>query len=106
MVKIDSGLGPKIDGSQGIKKNSEKVPEDFQQVGDGFESMFTKMMLEEMRKAAEVPEEDRVIPKGNAEKIYESLLDSEYAQLLSRQGGLGVSKIVVDQLMRDRKGPK
>jgi len=85
------------------KLTTKEIPEDIKKVGDGFEGMFAKMLLDEMRKTTEIPDEERIIPKSNAERIYESMLDSEYAEDIGRQGTMGISKIVVEQLMKTRK---
>ena len=86
------------------KPATDKIPDDIKQVGDGFEGMFAKMLLEEMRKTTETPDEERIIPKSGAERIYESMLDQEYAEKMGKQGSMGISKIVAEQLMNERKG--
>lgn len=92
-----------------ISNNSptrQEVPEKVQEVGDNFESLFVNMMIEKMREAGELSDEDQIIPKTNGERIYQSMLDAEYAKLGAKNGDLGISKVVVEQLMRDQGSKK
>jgi Rod binding domain-containing protein len=67
----------------------------FEDVAEGMEANFTAHMLAEMRKS--VPKET---PDTPAMDYYNSLLDSERAQLMAKsESGLGVKKIILDQIV-------
>jgi Rod binding domain-containing protein len=68
---------------------------EIEKVSKGMERLFLKHMIEQMRKT--VPDSD-LIKKSNGEKIYQGMLDDEYAKLWSRHGGIGLSDIVSKQL--------
>jgi Rod binding domain-containing protein len=59
-----------------------------------FESIFTKMMLKEMRNS--VDKSDSLISGGWAEDIYQDQLDDKYAETMARSAGFGFA----DQLYR------
>lgn len=74
------------------KANPVKPYED---VAEGMEANFTSHMLAEMRKT--IPKEK---PDSTAVNYYNSLLDSERAQLMAQsESGLGVKKIILDQIV-------
>jgi flagellar protein FlgJ len=67
------------------RKKAEKVAEEF-------ESIFLDMMLKSMRKTA-VGEE-----QSNAQSIYTSMLDSEYAKNMSANKSFGIKSLILDWL--------
>jgi flagellar protein FlgJ len=67
------------------RKKAEKVAEEF-------ESIFLDMMLKSMRKTA-VGEEE-----SNAQSIYTSMLDSEYAKQMSANKSFGIKSLILDWL--------
>ena len=60
-----------------------------------FEAMFINELFKEMRKT--VPE-GGLIKKQNSDKIYQSLLDQEYATKMAEAGGIGLGNILYGQL--------
>lgn len=70
--------------------------ESLKAVSEEFESLFLQQLLSEMRKT--VPETDLFGDK-KAEKIFESLMDEEMSKDISKAGGIGLSKIIYDQLV-------
>ncbi len=60
-----------------------------------FEAMFINELFKEMRKT--VPE-GGLIKKQNSDKIYQSLLDQEYATKMAEAGGIGLGDILYGQL--------
>ncbi len=60
-----------------------------------FESIFYGMMLKSMRDSVE---KSGFIDGGNAEKIYESMLDQEYAKVLADKQASGLAETLVKQL--------
>lgn len=67
----------------------------YEDVAEGMETSFTSHMLAEMRKT--IPKES---PESSAMEYYNSLLDSERAQLMAKsESGLGVKKVILDQIV-------
>lgn len=66
----------------------------------GVEALLVDHMIQEMRKS--VHEEDGLIPTSNAERIYRSMLDGEYARIISDAGVLGISDLVLEQIQGRR----
>jgi len=65
-------------------------------VSEEFEALFLQQLLQQMRKT--VPESD-LFGDRKAEKLFESLLDEEMSLEMSRAGGIGLSKIIYEQLV-------
>lgn len=67
----------------------------YEEIAEGMETNFTSYMLAEMRKS--VPKEGEDTP---AMDYYNSLLDSERAQLMAKSdSGLGIKKVILDQIV-------
>lgn len=67
----------------------------FEEIAESMEANFTSHLLKEMRKT--VPKES---PDTPAMDYYNSLLDSERAELMAKsESGLGVKKIILDQIV-------
>lgn len=64
-----------------------------------FESMFVSTMLRSMRKTVG---EGGLIPSSLGEKIYTGMLDQEYAQLMSKHAGLGLTDLILEQIGTDQ----
>jgi flagellar protein FlgJ len=73
------------------KDDDAKLMEACQQ----FESIFIHQMISQMR--ATIPE-GGLFEKSQGEKIFQDMLDHEYAQNISKAGGIGLAKILYDQL--------
>ncbi|MBI2605438.1 MAG: rod-binding protein [Deltaproteobacteria bacterium] len=65
----------------------------------GMEALMVDQMIQEMRKT--VPDND-IVPVSHGERVYRSMLDSEYARILSESGTLGIAELIVAE-MRGRK---
>jgi Rod binding domain-containing protein len=63
------------------------------------EAMMASMLIEQMRKS--VPDSE-FMPKSSGERIFESLLDYEYAQTMSRAGTFGITDLVLAEMRRNR----
>lgn len=64
------------------------------------ESLFIYYMLKEMR--ATVPKTE-LLSGGRAEEIYSSMMDVQVAKELSQNGGIGLSSILLNQLVAESK---
>lgn len=60
-----------------------------------FESLLLNMMIREMR--ATVPDSS-LFPESMAEEIFSSMLDEKIAGNMSENGGIGISRMIFDQL--------
>jgi flagellar protein FlgJ len=60
-----------------------------------FEAIFVGQLLKEMRKTVH---KEGFIDGGNAEKIFTSMLDDEYAKELAKDGNLGLADMLFKQL--------
>lgn len=79
---------------------SERPPtEDELEAAQGMEAIMANMLIEQMRKS--VPDSE-FMPKSQGERIFESMLDYEYAQTLSRAGSLGFSELILAEMRRNR----
>jgi Rod binding domain-containing protein len=85
------GLGARVLSNQPIDTKSPL----FAQCKD-FESIFTKMMLKEMRKT--VDKTDAIISGGFAEDIYQDMLDDQYSKTMSNAGNFGLAEMLYKQL--------
>jgi flagellar protein FlgJ len=60
-----------------------------------FESLFVNYMMQQMRQT--VPE-NGLFGKSQAEKIYTGMMDSEIAKSVSHGRGLGLAKVMYEQM--------
>lgn len=65
-------------------------------VAEEFEALFLQQLLQQMRKT--VPESE-LFGDRKAEKLFESLLDEEMSVEMSKAGGIGLSRIIYEQLV-------
>ncbi|MFZ5943904.1 MAG: rod-binding protein [Bacillota bacterium] len=63
-----------------------------------FESLFIHQMISQMRAA--IPE-GGLLPKSQGEKIFEDMLDEQYALKMSKSGGIGLAKILYEDLSKN-----
>ena len=82
--------------AQGLSTSQRTNPiKPFEDIAEGMEANFTSHMLAEMRKT--IPKET---PDSSALEYYNSMLDSERAQLMAHSNsGLGIKKIILDQIV-------
>lgn len=62
-----------------------------------FEAIFVKQMFKGMRRT--IPE-GGLLPRGNAEEIYYDMQDMEAAKQATAQGGIGLSKVFLEQMSK------
>ncbi len=60
-----------------------------------FEAIFINQMLKTMRKTSF---ESDLLPKSEGEKVFQSLLDEQYAQISAKSGSLGLGEMIYQQL--------
>ena len=82
--EIDSGL------SQADKDKIKKVSR-------SFESLFVNQLVGEMRKTVN---KGGFVQESQGERVYQSMLDSEYSKSISESDQIGLSKIIYEHLLR------
>ena len=75
----------------GAKNNSAQATE---AVAQQFESLFVQQMLGAMRSAARVDESQH----SSYSDFYQEMHDKQMAMTISKQGGLGIAKMLIEQL--------
>jgi flagellar protein FlgJ len=79
-------------GTAAERAKAEKVAADF-------ESLFIDMMLQSMRKTAIADDQ------SNAQSIYTSMLDSEYAKQMSSSNSFGIKGMLLDWMEKNTHAP-
>ena len=66
----------------------------------GFEQMFLNLIWQESRRTVDSDDPDSESPfaKSHGERVFQGMLDQEYAGLMSQRGGLGLAELIEDQL--------
>jgi len=68
-----------------------------QKVAQDFETMFTSMMLKEMRKSVG---DNPLMPQSFGEKIFTEMLDDEYSKSFGKNASIGLADLIVKELER------
>ena len=80
-----------------VRSAREKDVAKVKQLANDFESVFLEQMFKSMRASVQ---KSGLVDGGNAEEIYTSMLDSEYAKQMSKQGGSGLAEMIERQLLQ------
>ncbi len=72
---------------------------DLQRASEQFESLLLNFMLREMR--ATVPE-SALFPQSMTEAIFTGMLDEKIAEKISKNGGIGISRMLFNQLKNEK----
>jgi flagellar protein FlgJ len=75
--------------------NSAKDAKRLKEACQDFEAIFIKQMLDGMRKT--VPRAE-LLERTLGEEIFEDILYTEYAKIMSRRGSLGIADLLFKQL--------
>jgi Rod binding domain-containing protein len=102
-MDIQNSVGAAVDASklsqvENLEKSSKTIKDiaKVKKLATDFEAMFMEQMLKGMRSSVQ---KSGLIDGGNAEEIYTSMLDSEYAKSMASQRGTGLSDMVERQLL-------
>lgn len=85
------------------KLKSEKNDKKLKQACEDFESMFLNLMYSKMRDTV-TDDEDGLFKKSNGEKIMQSMLDTELTKNMAKAGGIGLAKMIYEQVSREQAG--
>ena len=66
-----------------------------------FESYFLSLIFKEMRKT--VDGSNGVLPKSQAEEIFQEMLDDEYSKTSANSGGIGLAEMLYRQMSSEIK---
>ncbi len=81
-------------------KNNAKSSQEIQKAAQDFEAVLLNMVLKAMWKT--VPKSD-LFEKDSASNIYEGLMHSSLSEEMASNGGLGIAKVLAQQLSREQK---
>jgi len=90
----------KTDNSINELKNNFKSSHELQKAAQDFEAVLLNMVLKAMWKT--IPKSG-LFEKDSATKIYEGLTHSSLSEEMARNGGLGIAKVLAQQLSREQK---
>ncbi|MBT6230117.1 MAG: flagellar biosynthesis protein FlgJ [Candidatus Scalindua sp.] len=91
----------RAENSKNILKNNPKSSYELQKATQNFEAVMLNMMLKAMWKT--IPESG-LFEKNSSTQIYEGLMHSSLSEeMASNGGGLGIAKVLYQQLSRDQK---
>jgi len=93
---IDQTASSKVDDLS-ARGSREKDVTKVKQLASDFESIFMEQIFRSMRSSVQ---KSGLIDGGNAEEIYTSMLDSEYAKEMSKQGNAGLAQMIERQLLQ------
>lgn len=81
-------------------KNSAKSSYELEKAAQDFEAVLLNMVLKAMWKT--VPKSD-LFEKNSATQIYEGLMQSSLSEEMARNGGMGIAKVLAQQLRREQR---
>ncbi|MCF6178517.1 MAG: rod-binding protein [Geopsychrobacter sp.] len=99
-MKIDAQAGLLM--SQALQKNLSSIDKDSQktaQVAQDFEAIFVQQIFKGMRQT--LPD-GGLLPKGQAEEIFNDMQDMEAAKQLTAHGGIGLAEMMVEQMQKTK----
>ena len=74
---------------------------ELKEASEQFESLMLHFMIREMR--ATVPESS-LFPRSMAEDIFKGMLDETIAGEMAQNGGIGISRMIFEQLRSEKQG--
>ena len=76
-------------------KAAAKEKEKLKKACKDFEALFVNQLMKEMRKTVK---KSGFIDGGNAEKIFQSMLDEKYAEAIADSGNMGLADMMYRQI--------
>lgn len=90
----------KAESSKSSLKSNPKSSLELQKAAQDFEAVMLNMVIKAMWKT--IPKSD-LFEKNSATQIYEGIMHSSLAEEMSRNGGMGIAKVLYQQLSRGQK---
>lgn len=100
---MEIGLGKQFNNNRysGVggasKEESEKLA--IKKAAQDFEAVFLGILTKSMRESVQKSD---LMGDGNAEGMYQSMLDTEYTKQMANQNFTGLAKSIEEQLLRTR----
>ena len=99
MIEPSGAPLPRIGEGEALRPPAEMpVPRELVSAAQEFEALFIHLLMRSMRESiprSELFGEDRTV------RMYEDLRDEELANTMARHGGLGLARLLVEQLGKD-----
>lgn len=92
-----TGTDSSIEKLKAIEQGEKKDDEELREATREFESYFVNMLLKQVRKTLN---DGGLTEKSEARKNFESLLDQEYAKLMSEGEGIGLGKAMYEAMKK------
>ncbi len=90
----------KAESAKNILKFNPNSPKGLQKATEDFEAVLLNMVLKAMWKT--IPKSD-LFEKSNSTQIYEGLMLSSLSEEMARNGGMGMAKVLYQQLSKEQK---
>ncbi len=92
----------KMENSKNILKNenNHKYPYELKKATQNFEAIFIIMLIKTMLK--DIPESG-LFEKNSATNIYEGIIQSAFSGEIARSGGLGMAKMLYQQINKEEQ---
>ena len=90
---------PPVSAGENLIKTESPKQEDHpevRKVAKQFEALFVNQMISAMRKTVV---KGGLVPESNAERVYQSMLDSQHAEKMADTEQLGLSQMIYDHLL-------
>lgn len=79
------------------KPDSVNQPDPLKEVAKNFEAVFLTQMINSMRQTVQ---KGGLVPESQAERVYQSMLDQQYAQQMADTEQIGFSHLIHEHLLR------
>ncbi|MFQ5686225.1 MAG: rod-binding protein [Candidatus Scalindua sp.] len=90
----------KAESSKNSLTNRHKSQQELQKAAQDFEAVLLNMVIKAMWKT--IPESG-LFEKDNSTQIYEGLMHSSLSEEMAKNGGMGIAKVLYQQLSREQK---
>ncbi|MFA5479418.1 MAG: rod-binding protein [Candidatus Muiribacteriota bacterium] len=90
-----SNIRSSVSGLENLTDKNRNQKNKLKETCQEFESIFVNEMMKAMRKTIN---KTGLVDGGQAENIFQSMLDEEYAREISQNGTLGLSDMLFNQL--------
>ncbi len=90
----------KAESSKNILKNGPKSPHELQKAAQDFEAVLLNMVIKAMWKT--IPKSE-LFEQNNATQIYEGIMHTSLSEEMARNGGMGIAKVLYQQLSREQE---
>jgi len=101
--KIEANILQPIDprAIERSEKPMERKNAAAMKVAKSYEALFVNQLVTAMRKTVT---KGGMVPESNAERVFQSMLDSEYSQKMADTQQLGLANMIYDHLVKQHGG--